>query len=1081
MTLSDLFKRSGIHCLVMSMLVLSAPNNRAADANGVLRKSDIKGGLVVVVGCDDPTLIAGLRANDGYLVQALDTDAAKVAGTRKHIQSRGLYGKVSVDTFDGEHLPYTDNLVNLLVLPKEERRLPNEEIERVLAPGGVAVTNRPSTVTLHTWQKPVPPETDEWTHFLHAADGNAVSCDQRAGKPERLRWVADPRYSRHHDEVLGTSAMVTGGGRIFSIVDEAPRATYHPYIGGKFFLIGRDAFNGLTLWRKRIEDWGWQSWGLRQGVRFAQPIQLPKRMVVDGNRLYVTLGWNAPVSVLDAETGTVLKVLTEAGYADELLISGSKLVISTYKRPARPTEPRIRAPRHKGVAAVVPGIKKRIVVIDTRTGQTLWESDELDGLRGRYDAVSPQTHLELTVRSGRVFAVTADRIVCYALQDGRLLWVQPRPEHPTHHMHLGVSMGDNCTVLADDDRLYVAQPVGKLRNNFHTIPCDLYAFDTQSGEQLWMLERRIGSFAWGIHADVFLIDGQLWSHEHIENEMKGADPVNQESIKYALLAINAATGKIEKRIDTRTIFNVRHHHRCYRNNATERFVFCARRGTELIDVESGDLFVNHWLRGECRFGMVPANGLVYAPPDPCSCHARIKVSGMLALAEGAALETDESERLTRGPAYGKVQGTSTGAGDWPIHRGTSRRQGFARDTAGVLSPVWAVHTGDIVTQATCAGNQVFVACKESHQVRAFSLADGKPDWSFTASGRVDSAPTFSNGYLLFGSSAGKVTCLRARDGELAWTFLAAPAASQIVARGQLESAWPVHGSVLVDGDRAYVVSGRSSYLDGGLHAFALDVATGEILKTRRIRSEHNDDTMAYSAQTQDADGALNHLLVSDGATVYLQSKPLFGEKAAATPARPFLMATCGMLDGWMFNRFGWGFVGASGATGTQIVHDDDHLYATRATRSFARSTTFVVGSGYTLMAVDLPKRPEAYSQFEKSAFANLGYRAPRIKPSWSRRIPVRGQAMLLTANALLVGGFPDEISEDDPYATFEGRKGGKLLTIDRKTGKTLGVLALESPPVWDGMSYASGRLLVAQEDGTLCCFRGESYSPRPTE
>ena len=1061
----DSFKCAGVHCLAISLFILCVPDCRAADSGGILKASGVKGGLVVVVGCDDPALIAGLRATDSYLVHALDTDAAKVTRAREHIRSRGIYGNVSVDVFDGGHLPYVDNLVNLVVV-SSGAQVPRDEIQRVLAPGGVCLPNP-------EWQKPIPPEIDEWTHFLHAADGNAVSRDRRVGRPERLRWVADPKYSRHHDEVLGTSTMVTGGGRIFSIVDEAPRATYHPYIGGKFFLIARDAFNGLTLWRKPIGDWGWKSWGSRQGVRFAQPIQLPKRMVVDGDRLYVTLGWNAPVSVLDAETGAVIKVLKEPGFADELLVRDGKLIVSSYEQAARPADKGITKGRQKGDTGKVPGIEKKISVIDPQTGRTLWESGRLDGLSGRYDALSPQTHLELTVRAGRVFAITADAIVCYALQNGKRLWAQPRPEHPTHHMHLGVNMSDNCTVVADDERLYVAQPVGKLRNDFHTIPCDLYAFDARSGKRLWMLKRKIGSFAWGIHADVFLIDGQLWSHEHIENKMKGADPVNQESIKYSLLAIHVETGKIEKRIDTKTIFNVRHHHRCYRNNATERFIFSARRGTELIDVESGVLSVNHWLRGECRFGMVPANGLIYAPPDPCSCHARIKVSGMLALAEGAAPETDGSERLTKGPAYGKVQGVAAGARDWPIHRGTSRRQGHTPDLVGKLSPAWNIDTGDTITQATCAGDQVFVPCKDTHQVRTFSLKDGNPGWSFTASGRIDSAPTFSDGYLLFGSSAGEVYCLRARDGELAWKFRAAPAASLIVARGQLESAWPVHGSVLVGGDSAYVVSGRSSYLDGGIYAFVLDVATGKVRRTRRINSAHNADTMAYSAQTQDADGALNHLLVSDGTTVYLQSKPLFDDEAVATPARPFLMATCGMLDGWMFNRFGWGFVGASGATGTQIVHDDARLYATRATKSFTRSTTFIVGSGYTLMEVNLPAKPETYAQFEKSAFASLGYRAPRIKPSWNCKIPVRGQAMLLTTNALLVAGFPDEISETDPYAAFEGRKGGKLLTIDRKTGKTLSVLTLDSPPVWDGLSYASGRLLVAQENGKLSCFRSE--------
>ena len=96
-----------------------------------------------------------------------------------------------------------------------------------------------------------------------------------------------------------------------------------------------------------------------------------------------------------------------------------------------------------------------------------------------------------------------------------------------------------------------------------------------------------------------------------------------------------------------------------------------------------------------------------------------------------------------------------------------------------------------------------------------------------------------------------------------------------------------------------------------------------------------------------------------------------------------------------------------------------------------------------------------------------------MKPNWQCKIPVRGQAMMLTPSTLLVAGFPDEISQADPYATFEGRKGGRLLIIDRKTGKTLNEYPLDSPPVWDGISSASKRILVAQESGKLVCFTCE--------
>ena len=79
--------------------------------------------------------------------------------------------------------------------------------------------------------------------------------------------------------------------------------------------------------------------------------------------------------------------------------------------------------------------------------------------------------------------------------------------------------------------------------------------------------------------------------------------------------------------------------------------------------------------------------------------------------------------------------------------------------------------------------------------------------------------------------------------------------------------------------------------------------------------------------------------------------------------------------------------------------------------------------------------------------------------------------MLLTSSSLIVAGPPDEISEADPYGPFEGRCGGKLLIIDRLSGEVSSEVALDSPPVWDGISHASGYLFIAMKDGNLACLK----------
>ena len=55
---------------------------------------------------------------------------------------------------------------------------------------------------------------------------------------------------------------------------------------------------------------------------------------------------------------------------------------------------------------------------------------------------------------------------------------------------------------------------------------------------------------------------------------------------------------------------------------------------------------------------------------------------------------------------------------------------------------------------------------------------------------------------------------------------------------QLESLWPVHGSVLIQDDIVSCVSGRSNFLDGGLRLIRLELATGKKL-TENIMDETN--------------------------------------------------------------------------------------------------------------------------------------------------------------------------------------------------------------------------------------------------
>ncbi len=111
-----------------------------------------------------------------------------------------------------------------------------------------------------------------------------------------------------------------------------------------------------------------------------------------------------------------------------------------------------------------------------------------------------------------------------------------------------------------------------------------------------------------------------------------------------------------------------------------------------------------------------------------------------------------------------------------------------------------------LTAPSIAGGLVYVAQVDEHTLYALDANDGQQRWKFTAGARIDSPPTIHRGRVLFGATDGWVYCLDSQDGQLAWRYRAAPLDRRTMAFEQLESLWPVHGSVLVRDDIAYCVA-----------------------------------------------------------------------------------------------------------------------------------------------------------------------------------------------------------------------------------------------------------------------------------
>jgi len=354
------------------------------------------------------------------------------------------------------------------------------------------------------------------------------------------------------------------------------------------------------------------------------------------------------------------------------------------------------------------------------------------------------------------------------------------------------------------------------------------------------------------------------------------------------------------------------------------------------------------------------------------------------------------------------------------------------------------------------------------------------------------------GQALFGSADGHVYCVRLKDGKLAWKFRAAPLDRRIVVHDQLESTWPVPGSVLVVDGAAYFVAARTSYLDGGLFLYKLDARTGEVRKA--VKLEVAPEKRDRGGLTG---GYLPDVLSADETSIFMRSSRFSFDLIPQKPTVPHLWCSVGFLDDtwwhrtyWQFGttmRSGWGGWPKAGlrvpsgrllvTDGTWIAGYGRNQYDIPGAHLGvdAEGVWGPIGPGlsrwtfYRLYAQKLGKAPSPPPSGRQKE------RRPSSEPpsaGWSQRVPILVQAMVLADRTLFLAGPDDPLrrvphtpSEVDQLAeALERTHGGRLLAVSLENGKPLSESPLASPPVFDGMAAAYGRLYLTAKDGTVVCL-----------
>jgi outer membrane protein assembly factor BamB len=550
----------------------------------------------------------------------------------------------------------------------------------------------------------------------------------------------------------------------------------------------------------------------------------------------------------------------------------------------------------------------------------------------------------------------------------------------------------------------------------------LQVLSTKDGKELW--SRKVEKNTTGL---IYLTGSVVWLPDG--DHVHGLD-----------LLTGAAKGKVPSpgRVDM-----------CAPHFATPNLVIDPRHPAG-VDLRTGAKSAITFSRGACGVGFVPANGLLYTAPNACGCY-RDALRGFLALTPARRAERGSGpaeHRLEKGPAYGdSLTVAAPPADDWPTYRHDPFRSA-ATPTAvpaklrelwksRVADPAdadpqgeWELRVGAAVTAPVIAGGQVVLAVPNAHRVIALDAGTGKARWEFTAGGRIDTPPTLAGQLCLFGARDGWVYCLRVSDGQVVWRYRAAPADERIVAYGQLESVWPVLGSVLVHDGVAYAAAGRTPEADGGLHVHALDPRTGRVLWSQNIAKASK--------------GGLCDLLVGHEAALCVAGHELDWKTGKARQPDDRAQVLRGGLAGFLE------------ASWTRVP---------LGLRKSIQTWSYGDAAGQ-LLAFD-PERVWGYDT--NSAGKTVRGKADDMlfasgAKSWTVKLPspLQVEALIAAKEQGFIAGPRDR--------EHRAKSGGFVRRLAAADGRTIEELTLPAPPVYDGLAAAQGRLLVVTEDGQLFCF-----------
>ena len=999
---------------IISVLSIHPLTFAANQQNPVLKSIGVKRGICVLLGETACEVALELVRESELLIYIQLPQSKDVEKARRIADDAGFYStRIFVEKGPLKKLHLADNIADAVVAVGRARRVPREEVLRVLRPQGKALIGRKAL------SKPFPEGLDDWSHPYHGPDNNPLSQDRLIRAPYMTQFLADPRYGP------APQLAVTAGGRLFKAFGHV--AWHEREEAFLNTLVAFSGFNGTMLWKR----------------------PLPEGLMVHRNTMIATpetlfLGDDKSCKLIDAVTGeTKGEIIPPVNVAGGTFWKWMALEDGVLYALLGEDEQKDETMRWKRQAHGWPwtgiskgynqseqpwGFGRNLLAIDPKTKKVLWHYREDEPMDGR----------AVCMKNGRIFAFQfGTYLTCLDSRTGQVLWRKTKDSAPELFETLGeylprqswqTNWRTTVYLKCSDSALYFAGPqLGKL-----------LAVSAEDGQILW--QHPYDNFQLIIYPDALYAISGPWGN----NLSKKFDPLTGEVLA------ELPTGR----------------RACTRPTATsDSILFRAMGGSVRFDLASAR---PRWLspmRPPCHDGVTVANGLLYWWPFACDC--QLTLNGFTCVGSAGGFDftpkSSLSSRFEKGP--GKItpeQSQSESDADWPTFRANNQRTTTSRAVVSETSDqLWLTKPSALrsvrLTAPVTAGGLVLLAGSDG-VVRALDSDTGREQWKAFTGGEIRIAPTIWKDRVLVGSGDGWVYCFEAATGRLLWRFRAAPAERNIPVYGKILSTWPAASGVLVEDGTAYVAAGLVNY--DGTYVYALDPATGNVRWC-------NDTSGHLDADANTGVSVQGHLLLYED-KLYLAggnavSPAVYDIQNGRCLNDPVPLANTESTSprGWELFLVGNRVIACGSPFYTR---PDIPVYDHTVTKKLLHAST----GRRDVVWIDNNKLL-CYEPLEKGALSRCvtDEKTPRHiiqawgefkvseKPIWQNSYP-ESIAVALTTNAVVVADA------------------SKVTAIELSNGDPLWSQTLPSAPVPWGMAVdRNGRVILSLVDGRVLCIGGK--------